>query len=158
VDRIKTSCGGGLEEVGSTCNLSTAVERFVRKVSITDGECIEWTGANNGRYGLFKATDRNQMAHRFSYVTFVGPLTDGLELDHLCRNKLCVNPDHLEEVTHSINVQRDRDFRCTHCPRGHEYVPETTYINPRGGKVCRICKRKKNLEYKARKRMEARGT
>jgi len=96
------------------------VERFWRSVRIADGPgCWCWTGKTSGstaRYGDFrigtKSSDPRVKAHRFSYELLVGPIPDGLELDHLCRNKLCVNPDHLEPVTHAENRRRARLAVC----------------------------------------------
>ena len=87
-------------------------ERFARRVLLTD-TCWEWQGAriNHARpgfdYGQFRVQNSNQiLAHLYSYMIFVGPHTSNQELDHLCRNPHCVNPNHLEAVTHQLNVQR----------------------------------------------------
>lgn len=89
-----------------------AVDRFAEKVALTPGGCLEWVGgkAANG-YGLFAAranrhSGKKIMAHRWSYEYHVGPIPPGLDLDHLCRNRACVNPDHLEPVTRQVNVLR----------------------------------------------------
>ena len=85
----------------------------------------------------------------------------GLELDHLCRVRSCVNPEHLEPVTHKVNMQRGprlmREMTKTHCLRGHERTPENTYQQPGGWKACRACHRLKVRAYKAKKRAERRA-
>lgn len=81
-------------------------ERFLSKVKRTEG-CWLWIGSTNfGGYGTYYVSGRAVRAHRFSYELFVGKIPDGLELDHLCRYKSCVNPKHLEPVTHQENVIR----------------------------------------------------
>lgn len=87
--------------------------RFSLKYDIDNiSKCWVWNGSTSGRYGYGKfhlaATPKMLavLAHRFSYVIHVGPIEEGLEIDHLCRNKLCVNPDHLEAVTHRENITR----------------------------------------------------
>jgi hypothetical protein len=83
-------------------------QRFWRHVvRDPDTECWEWTAARkNGGYGSFAIGKGNVYAHRFAYEMLVGPIPEGLELDHLCRNRGCVNPDHLEPVTRQVNVLR----------------------------------------------------
>lgn len=135
---------------------SSAELRFRMKVRI-DGRtgCWNWAGAisSNG-YGTFA----KDAAHRWSYRHFVGPIGDGLDLDHLCRNRSCVRPSHLEPVTRSENLLRGYAARGlpTSCKRGHDYTPENTGINPTNGRrFCRECGRSAKRAYKARQRMSA---
>ena len=83
---------------------------------------------------------------------FVGPLPDGLVLDHLCRNRACVNPEHLEPVTQSVNLLRGETVNAaasarTHCINGHEFSPVNTRISPSGRRVCRSCGRARSLAH-----------
>lgn len=128
----------------------TPVERFWSRVDATPGEgCWLWLGNPTNRgYGALNVLDHTVPAHRFSYELHFGPIPDGYEIDHLCRNRLCVNPSHLEPVTHRENLLRGTGFAAvnaakTHCPHGHEYTPENTYNSPhpQGGRICRTCKR-----------------
>jgi hypothetical protein len=84
-----------------------AIERFVTKIEVTGDGCWSWTGARSAGYGSFNpGGQRPVKAYRWSYEYFVGPIPDGLVLDHLCCNPPCVNPDHLEPVTSGENVRR----------------------------------------------------
>lgn len=125
-------------------------DRFWEKVDAS-GDCWEWTAATNQLgYGQIGAP-RNRarlMAHRVAWELLVGPIPEGLELDHLCKNPGCVNPDHLDPVTHAENMRRGEGFdnwqrRKTHCPRGHEYSRENTYVNPKGSRECRTCRKER---------------
>lgn len=109
-----------------------------------DGDCLVWTGNAPHGYGTFWLDGRKVRAHRFSYERFVGPIPDGLELDHLCRNTRCVNPEHLEPVTRAENLRRAHwpNSRKTHCKHGHEYTSENTY-HWRGHRVCRTCQKER---------------
>jgi hypothetical protein len=117
---------------------------FSLKISLL-GDCLLWTGSKtrNG-YGVFGyAHGKKAMAHRFAYERLIEPIPDGLQLDHLCRNRACVNPHHLEPVTQKVNLLRGIGFagvnaRKTHCPRGHEYTPENTKSFS-GWRQCRAC-------------------
>jgi hypothetical protein len=119
----------------------TPEDRFWRKVDAA-GVCWEWTaGVDRHGYGRFSGT----AAYRWAYRHLVGPIEPGLELDHLCRNPACVNPDHLEPVTHRVNVLRGmgpsaRRARQTACSRGHEFTPENTY-RWRNHRFCVECRR-----------------
>lgn len=96
------------------------MERFWEKIEIQNSGCWAWKGSLVGGYGSFFANKRVVKAHRWSYEQFVGPIPDGLELDHLCRNTCCVNPAHLEPVTHAENVRRGNggwNFRAEHRAR-----------------------------------------
>lgn len=89
----------------------SAWDRFVDKVLVAVSGCWLWTGNGTGRdhaYGAFWYGGKNGLAHRFSYETMVGPVPDGLEIDHTCMVKRCVNPAHLEAVTPKVNMQRMR--------------------------------------------------
>ena len=107
--------------------------------------CWLWMGAmrSNG-YGHMWLGDRAVGAHRISYEHWRGPITRGLPLDHLCRVRSCVNPEHLEPVTIRENLIRGIGFaaenaRKTHCPAGHAYTPENTHRDVHGGRKCRAC-------------------
>ncbi len=117
------------------------LDRFVEKFVVGD-DCWEWTaGKTIEGYGLFYYEDRKQCAHRVAYELTVGPIPEGLHLDHLCRNPACVNPDHLEPVTNKVNAQRGLWGMRTHCPAGHEYDEANTYRTAaRGHRQCRKCK------------------
>ena len=105
--------------------------------------CWHWTGGRTSHgYGTLWFDGRSQRAHRVVYEALVGPIPDGLVIDHLCRNRLCVNPDHLEPVTLLENIRRGQgNGSKTHCPSGHEYTPENTRRNALGWRYCRTCKR-----------------
>jgi hypothetical protein len=134
-----------------------AVDRFWRRVQKT-ATCWIWTGGTNKGYGK----THGRYAHRRAYELLVGPIPPGLELDHLCAVPLCVNPDHLEPVTRTENIDR-RTARLggspTSCSRGHEYTPENTYVYMRPGRnvpsrVCRACNRIAVLKYAAKRSSE----
>jgi HNH endonuclease len=105
------------------------------------GECWLWTGATTKGYGRFRGTG----AHRFAYELLVGPIPQGLQLDHLCRVRNCVNPEHLEPVTCQENLRRGfiakarAGQRPTHCPQGHEFTTENTYIWRGNKRACKTC-------------------
>jgi hypothetical protein len=128
-------------------------QRFWSKVDAS-GICWEWTASiSKGGYGKFTipfgdGTGRSKhvYAHRHSWEILVGPISDGLQVDHLCRNRKCVNPDHLEPVTTQVNCHRGvspaaLNVGKTHCPLGHEYNSENTFENRQGYRQCKVCRR-----------------
>lgn len=115
--------------------------RLLARVEQTELGCWEWHGARNDRgYGQLRVDGRVQSTHRLSYEIHVGPIPDGLQLDHLCRNRCCCNPQHLEPVTPAVNTRRGEPAQRTHCPRGHAYDEANTYRDARTGRrACRRC-------------------
>jgi hypothetical protein len=134
------------------------IERFTKKYVVDPTtNCWNWVGQLNAdRYGVFQRRRRvQQPAHRWSYEHFVGPIPEGLTIDHLCHNTACVNPAHMEAVTNSENVRRlwerrreqggrvHPNSRKTHCKHGHEFTPENTWHPPQrtDWRSCRECLR-----------------
>jgi hypothetical protein len=141
------------------------LERWWAKVEKTD-TCWLWRGnLDRHGYGQFGAlTDgerRNHRAHRWGYQQLVRPLDANETLDHLCRVHACVNPDHLEPVSHAENVARGDSGKHnadkTHCPRGHEYTEANTYRPKRGGRECRTCMRDRSRATMRRRRAAAKA-
>lgn len=127
-----------------------AVARFWRHVAKVESGCWEWTGHRNAMtgYGALNVNRVSTLAHRFSYEMNKGPIPAGLVIDHLCRNRACVNPDHLEVVSQRENCLRGEGIsairaRQTHCANGHPFAPPhlMTYIRNTGNLVrrCRTC-------------------
>ena len=120
--------------------------RFWGKVNKTDS-CWEWIACINSHgYGAFSLNGKSELSHRLSYENKYEKIPEGLDLDHLCRNRKCVNPDHLEAVTRQTNLLRGdticaKNKQKTHCSEGHEFTTENTYIRSNGSRKCRSCGR-----------------
>jgi hypothetical protein len=127
-------------------------------------ECWPWTGRidDKGRAAWQVGATKTARPYRMAYELEVGPIPDGMTLDHLCHtndpscygdsscpHRRCCNPAHLEPVTAEENSSR-RKHRSDTCKRGHTFTPENTYINTKGHRVCRICKRSSQKLWKAR--------
>lgn len=138
-------------------------QRFWDKVKVVEntyrpdsGPCWLWMGSHNsngyGNITIGSRTDSTRKvvnAHRFAYEVLIGPIPDGLEPDHLCRNPGCVNPRHIEPVTHHENILRGNDGKYnsdkTHCPKGHPYDENNTSIY-HGHRSCKACKRERDAK------------
>lgn len=135
-------------------------KRFITKFDIQENGCWIWNASktNNGYSQLRSRVHKfhGNSGHRFSYIYHKGEIPKGLEIDHLCRNRDCVNPEHLEAVTSSVNHLRGDGMKIwgkknrekTHCPQGHIYSPENTYVLTYGGytrRHCKICTKARDL-------------
>ena len=140
--------------------------RFWKRVALEgDYECWMWIGARRAAgYGQFWDGRTMAGAHRVAFANLRGPIPAGLELDHLCRNRWCVNPDHLEPVTHQENMYRSdagehlaaANLAKTHCPQGHAYDERNTYVMPStGSRFCRECARLYQSAVRDRRRAAA---
>lgn len=124
-------------------------ERFWSKAMVQDTgydtPCLTWCASTTHEgYAKFHLRGRVCLAHRVTYEAQFGPIQDGLELDHLCRNTSCVNVDHLERVTHAENMRRAKftdhpNALKTHCEQGHPYNAANTIPRSQGKRRCRTC-------------------
>lgn len=134
------------------------IARRLRSRSTIDPDtgCWTWIGAiNHDGYGQMYLDGLTVRAHRVSYVQHLGPIPEGLEIDHLCRNRACINPFHLEPVLHAENIRRSSEALgirqyATHCKWGHEFTAENTYLVD-GKRTCRPCNSATSLLYHRRK-------
>jgi hypothetical protein len=128
-------------------------ERFWIKVSVSASGCWKWTAQiNHAGYGRFWTNGRMVRAHRFSYTALVREVPIGMVLDHLCKTRSCVRPDHMEPVTQKVNVQRgDRwaGLSRTHCSAGHLYDAANTLVESNGRRRCRTCNRLRHRKHAA---------
>jgi hypothetical protein len=121
------------------------LQSFIDRTKVV-GDCLEWTGAKHPLgYGRLKLNGDLKQAHRIAYELWMGPIPPHLELDHLCRNPSCVNPGHLEPVSHAENLRRIPAR--THCLKGHEFTPENTGVHVRGKRYCLACKSERDRQY-----------
>lgn len=128
------------------------LDRLRRHVSIDANGCWNWTGTKSPKgYALTQVDGVSKRAHRVIYELTNGPVPTGLQLDHLCRNRGCVNPDHLEPVTGKVNVLRGvgvtaQNAKKTHCHRGHPLSGDNIYPRSNGGRECWECKIQQRLK------------
>jgi len=134
------------------------IERALARLTVAASGCWEYPTLNESGYGVIGAGPRGGKTirvHRLVFEYVNGPIPDGLHLDHLCRNRACANPDHLEPVTAGENVRRgERKGNQAQCAQGHKFTPENTRTTPRQ-RVCRECEKQRGIEYRARKRGNA---
>lgn len=126
-------------------------DRFWPRVDTT-GECWLWTGGTTiSGYGQISVDYRKVLVHRYAYELLVTPIPDGMEIDHLCHQRNCVRPDHMEVVTHAVNMARIRP-RPT-CPKGHEMADANVLRRAdTGHRICRACRDERNRQaYQRRK-------
>lgn len=117
--------------------------RFWSKLEL-DGSCWIWAGCRNEKgYGYFNLRRKNYRAHRLAYASVCGVPDESLEMDHMCGNRACCNPAHLEPVTGEENRLRSNHHNTakTHCKHGHEFTSDNTRIRPSGHRECRTCAR-----------------
>lgn len=130
-------------------------DRFWEKVEKTD-TCWLWRASKSSNgYGRINLDDGEGIAHRVAYELAIGPIPEGHQIHHVCRVKDCVNPDHLKAVA---PVDHAQEHLRTHCPRGHEYTPENTYLSVSSktgwqSRLCRTCVRKRQRESDAARRI-----
>jgi hypothetical protein len=118
------------------------VERIMQRYVLKTDDCWIWTAYKKDGYGHAQFSGKLHQAHRLIYETLKGPIPEGLHLDHLCRNRSCVNPDHLEPVTPHENILRGAKGRLkTHCVKGHLLSDENVYYHAkRNARHCIVCK------------------
>lgn len=163
-------CSVHRSQLARTGDLPKVAQKPVRddiwsRVDAT-GDCWQWTGdksrsASGAYYGIISTANGDRRtrtgAHRFVYELLVGPVPEGLQIDHLCRNTLCVNPDHLEPVSGTVNINRMpwnsyiKNARKSRCKHGHEFTPENTKVYA-GRRQCATCIKRRERQTRDRRR------
>ena len=137
----------------------TQSQRFQRKVNISENGCWHWVGSKypNGYGRFYDEKNHGVRAHRWAYEAWVGPISEGLTVDHKCHDPLtcndgvncshrkCVNPEHMNLVSIQDNLKRRSSVVVTHCPQGHEYTIENTYTHG-GTRTCKTCNNQRSLD------------
>lgn len=126
---------------------SKVIDRLKAMTTIDENGCWLWSGTDRGHgYCQMKIDGRAYSVHRAAYEALVGPIPEGMQIDHLCRVRRCGNPAHLEAVTSQENIRRSRAATPpkTHCKNGHMFNEQNTRTSPRGHRECRACDREKH--------------
>lgn len=151
---------------GAASSPALLARRLLERSERSSEGCLRWTGAHTAKgYGQITVDGRHRPVHVLAHEAWIGPVPAGLEVDHVhargCRHRDCIEPSHLEAVTHAENVRRTAEL-ITHCPQGHKYTPENIQWRPpnRPGQPrrrrCRRCSNDEQNARRARKRMTAR--
>jgi hypothetical protein len=138
----------------------SVIDRLVDRLAVDERGCWLWTGPTDRGYGRMHYSGRKAICHRLTFEHFREPIPPGLEIDHLCRVRNCVNPWHLEVVSHHENMHRGKapNILCNHrgrCRRGHSLA--SAYVHD-GKRYCRECGAIRSREYRARRREAAQAT
>lgn len=135
------------------------IVNFLQKLNFEGTGCITWKGSLNlYGYGQVAIDEKNWKAHRFSYELFKGKIKEGLMLDHICRNRTCVNPEHLRQVTNKQNVLENseavtaKNAKKLECIRGHAFSGKNLRIDKKGYRVCKECFKMHRKKYRERHR------
>jgi len=125
------------------------IQRFLNKIKIVDSGCWEWQGwVNRNGYCHITLKRKGILAHRFIFMYYYNNIDSKMTIHHKCYNRKCVNPIHLEQMSYRENILHGNTMASinaqkTHCPQGHEYTSDNTYINSRNSRVCKICERRR---------------
>jgi len=127
----------------------------MKNIVIDQNDCWNWKlWISPLGYGQISFKDKTELVHRVSFQVFIGKIKKNLEINHICRNRKCINPEHLETVSHRENLLKGdtiaaKNDQKTHCLNGHKFTPENTCINPSGERSCRICKNRRQRSYRS---------
>lgn len=122
--------------------MTSVLDRLMRRVTVDENGCWNWQGAKNSRgYGCIGVEGKTQLTHRVSYTINVGPIGEGLQIDHLCRNRVCANPAHMEPVSHDEHAKRSLRAQSQDCVNGHPLSGDNLRLRTRpNGQVHRGCR------------------